>query len=105
MHLARGCASAFPAAMTLANNARPIGLHGQSYPCDIDGKEDALILSGEHTTGLDGLSRPAIKAKDAVGLRDRVPTLEITELPAIMGVPGADMPVIGLTLERSHLFY
>ena len=46
MHLARGCASAFPATMTFSDDACPIGLHGQSYPCDIDGKEDALILSG-----------------------------------------------------------
>ena len=105
MYLARRCASTFPAAMTLANDARSIGLHGQPHPGDIDGKEEALVLSREHTTGLDGLSRPAIKAKDAIGLRDGVPTLEITELPSIMGVPGADMPVIRLTLERSHLLY
>src|SRR6516165_3856434 len=103
MHLARGCASAFSAAVALANDARPIGLHGQSYPCDIDGKEDALVFPPEHTLGFQGLSRPTIKAKDAVGLGDGVPALEITELPSIMGVSYADMPMIGLTLERSNL--
>src|SRR3974377_529705 len=103
MHLARECASAFPAAMTLANDACPIGLYRQPHPGDIDGKEDAFVLSGERTARFNGLSRPAIKAKDAVGLRDGIPALKITELPSIMGLSCADMPVIGLTPERSHL--
>ena len=34
---------------------------------------------------------------------DRASALEITKLPPIRGVPGAHMPMIGLTLERSHL--
>ena len=92
MHLARGDASSFAGAMTLADDAYRIGLHRKPYPGDIDGKEGAFVLSGEHTAGFDGLSRPAIEAKDAVGLGDGVPALEITKLPAIMGVPGADVP-------------
>ena len=90
MHLARGHASAFPAAVPLANDACPIGLHRQPHPGDIDGKEGTFVLSGKRTAGFNGLSRPAVKAKDAVGLGDRVPTLEIPELPSIMGLPGAD---------------
>src|SRR3974377_1087181 len=104
MHLARGHPSAFPAAMTLADDGGALHRNRQTYAGDIDGKEGAFVLTGEHTAGLDGLSRPAIKAKDAVGLGDRVPALEITELPSIMGLPGADMSLIGLTPERSHLF-
>src|SRR3974377_2094913 len=102
MYFPRGNTSSFPGAMTLAEDGGALRRNRQPHPGDIDGKEGAFVLSGEHTAGFDGLSAPAIKAKDAVGLGDRVPALEITELPSIMGLPGADMPVIGLTPERSH---
>ena len=79
-----------------ALTTRAIGLHCQPHAGDIDGKEGTFVLAGEHTAGLNGLSRPAIKAKDAVGLRDGVPALEITELAAISDA-AANVPLIGLT--------
>src|SRR6516164_1617188 len=103
MHFTRRHPSAFPGAMTLADDRGALRRNRQPHPGDIDGKEGAFVLSGEHTAGFNGLSRPAIKAKDAVGLGDGVPALEITELPPIMGLFCADTPVIGLTSERSNL--
>src|SRR3974377_437042 len=105
MYFPRGNTSSFPGAMTLAEDGGALRRNRQPHPGDIDGKEGAFVLSGEHTAGFDGLSRPAIEAKDAVSLRDGVPALEINELAPIMSVPCTDMPVIGLTFERSHLSY
>ena len=46
MHLARGCASAFPGAMTLANDGGALRRNRQPHPGDIDGKEGAFVLPG-----------------------------------------------------------
>jgi hypothetical protein len=53
--------------MALSDNVCAIRRNSQSHPCDIDGKEGALVFPAQHTLGFQGLSRPAIKAKDAIG--------------------------------------
>src|SRR3974390_1281540 len=58
MHLARGDPSTFPAALPLADDRGALCLNRQPYPGDIDGKEGAFVLPGEHTLGVQGLSRP-----------------------------------------------
>ena len=79
----------------------PVCLHSQSYPGNIDGEEGAAFLTGKDAFGFDGLPAPAVKAEDPVGFRDGVPALEIGQLPSI-GLPGADMAVIGITLEQAR---
>ena len=103
MDLAGGGASAFPGAMAFPDNGCPIRLHGEPHPGDIDGEEGALGLPGQDALGFDGLSGPAVKAEDPVGLRDRVPALEVGQLPA-MGLPGADVAAVGLAPQRLQLF-
>ena len=104
MHLAGGGSAAFPGAMALANDGCAVCLHGEADPGDIDGEESAAFLTGKDAFGFDGLPAPAVKAEDPVGLRDGVPALEIGQLPSI-GLSGADMAVIGITLEGAYLFY
>ena len=103
MHLARGGASAFPGAMAFPDNGCPVRLHGDPHPGDIDGQERALGLPGQDALGFDGLSGPAVKAEDPVGLRDGVPALQIGQLPA-MGLPGADMAAAGLRRSACSCF-
>ena len=95
--------SAFPGAMAFPDNGCPVRLHRETHPGDVDGQEGTLGLPGEHALGFDGLSGPAVKAEDPVGLRDGVPALDIGQLPA-MGLPAADVAAAGLALERLDLF-
>ena len=54
---------------------------------------------GHDAFEFDGLPAPAVKAKDPIGLRDRVPALDIGEL-ATMDLAGSDMPVIEIAPQR-----
>jgi hypothetical protein len=45
---------------------------------------------------------PAVEAEDSIGFLDRVPALDIGELTT-MGLTGADLPVIEITLQRQPL--
>src|SRR3974377_138160 len=103
MYFPRGNTSSFPGAMTLAEDGGALRRNRQPHPGDIDSKEGAFVLSGQHTAGFNGLSRPAIKAKDAVRLRDRIPPLDITELAAVSEA-SANVPLIGLTAQGAQLF-
>jgi hypothetical protein len=47
------------------------------HSCEVDGNKASTVLSAEDTSGFEGLSTPAVKAKDPVGLRDSVPALQI----------------------------
>ena len=82
---------AFAAAMAFADDCLPVCMHGDPHPGDIDREERAAVLSGQNAFGFNRLPVPAVEAEDAVGLRDRVPALEIGELPA-MRLAGADIP-------------
>ena len=79
----------WPSRMMVAPSACTVSAH----PGDVDGKESPLVLAGKDAFGFDGLPAPAVKAEDPVGLRDRVPALEVGQFPAI-GLAGADMAVV-----------
>ena len=66
----------------------PIRLHSETHPGDIDGEERAPGLPRYDALGFDGLSGPAVKADDPVGLRDGIPAIEVGQCPAV-GLPGA----------------
>ena len=89
--------------MAFPNDGCAIGLDGDPHLGDIDGEEGAAVFPGQNATGFDGLSAPAIKAEDPVGLRDRVPAFDIGELTA-MGLAGADLPAVEISPQRLHLF-
>ena len=69
----------------------------------IDRQEGAAVFTGQHAAGLDRLPVPAIKPEDPIGLRDRVPALDIGQLAAI-GLARADMPVIELRRSACTCF-
>ena len=103
VHLARRCAAAFTGAMAFPNDGCAVCMNGDPDPGEVDRQECAPIFAGKDATGFDGLPVPAVKPKDPVGFRNRVPALQIGELPAI-GLTGADKPVIGLAPQRADLF-
>ena len=61
------------------------------------------VFPRQHAAGLHGLAVPAIKAKDPVGFRDRVPAFDVGELAAI-GLARADVPAVEAAPQRLHLF-
>ena len=81
--------------MALTNDCGAIRMHGDADSRDVDSKEGAAALAGKDAFGFDCLAVPAVKPEDPVGLRDRVPALEIGELAA-MGLTGADIAMTGL---------
>ena len=88
--------------MAFANNNHPVCLNCNSHLGNIDRKEYAAIFSCEHAAGFHGLPVPAIKAKDPIGLRYCVPTLDIGELAAIGRSPY--VTVIEVAPQRLKLF-
>ena len=58
---------------------------------------------GRARSGIRRLPVPAVKAKDPIGFRDRVPAFDIREL-ATIGLTRADMTVIEIAPQRLHLF-
>ena len=90
--------------MAFPNNGRTVGMNRNPDPGDVDRQERAAIFAGEDAFGIDGLPAPAVESEDPIGLHDGVLALEIGQLPSI-GLPGADMTAIGITLERLYLFY
>jgi CRP-like cAMP-binding protein len=69
-------------------------------------QEHLLLLiksAQERVAGFDGLAVPAIKAKDPVGFRDRVPAFDIGELASI-GLARADVPAVEAPPQRLQLF-
>src|SRR5262245_42030729 len=89
--------------MAFANDGCAVGPHRNPHPGSIDCKERPSIFTCEHTAGLDRLSIPAVKAKDSVGFRDRVPAFNIGELAPI-GLACADIAVVEIAPERFDLF-
>ena len=79
--------------MALPNDGRAIGMYGDPDSGDIDRQEGPAVLAGKDAFGVDGLPVPAVKPEDPIGLRDRVPALEIGQFAA-MGLTGADMAAI-----------
>ena len=102
MDLAGRAAAAFTCAMAFSDNGDPAGLHGNPYPRDIDGNKCAAVLPCEHAAGLDRFPIPAIKAKDPVGFRDRVPALDIGELAAV-GLARSDLAGVEIAPQRLYL--
>ena len=60
-------------------------------------------LRGPARIWIKSFSVPAIKPKDPVGFRDRVPALDVRELTPI-SFARADMTVIEIAPQRLHLF-
>jgi hypothetical protein len=89
--------------MALPDDGRAIRLHGHPHPGEIDGKEGAPVLAGQHAAGFQRFPAPAIKAEDPVGLGDGVPALQVGQFAAI-GFASAQMPVIGLPPQGTDLF-
>ena len=72
--------------MAFADDLHPVCFNCNAHLRRIDRKECATVFPAEHATGFNRLPAPGIKAKDAVGLRDRIPALDIGKLSPI-GVP------------------
>jgi hypothetical protein len=89
--------------VTLSNDDCAAGLHRNPYPGDVDRKEGAAIFPGEDTTGFNRFPAPSIKAKDAVGFRNRVPALDVGEFAPI-GFAGADVTLIEIASQGFDLF-
>ena len=89
--------------MALTDDGCAIRLHGDAHPRGVDRQEGAAVLPGQHASGYDRLPAPAIEAENSVGLRDRVPALDIREFPAI-GLTRADIATIAVALQRQYLF-
>ena len=81
----------------------PSDLNGNADLGDIDSDEAAAIFPSEDAAGFDGFPAPAIKAKDPIGFRDRVPAFDIGELAAI-GLARADLPAVEIAPQRLYLF-
>ena len=82
--------------MTFSNDGCAAGLHRNPHPGGIDSEEGAAIFAGEDATGFNRLAAPTIKAEDSIGLRDRVPALNVEEF-APMGFACADVSMIEVT--------
>src|SRR5665811_1917286 len=89
--------------MALPNYGRAVRMHGYPDPGEVDRQEAPPVLAGKDATGLNRLPVPPVKSEDPVGLRDRVPALDIGQLTA-MGLTGPDMTVIEIASQRLHLF-
>jgi hypothetical protein len=89
--------------VTFSNDGCTAGLHRNPHPGGINGKEGAAIFSSEDTTGFNCFPAPTIKAKNAVGFRDRIPALDIGEFAAI-GFAGADVALVEIAPQCFHLF-
>ena len=103
MDFARGVGPAFAGAMALTNDLDPVCLNRDAHLGCIDGKEGAAVFTGQQAARFNGLPAPAIEAKDAFGLRDRLPTLDIREFASV-GCPAADKAMIEIALKRLALF-
>jgi hypothetical protein len=101
--LAGGGTTAFTAAMAFAQDGGMASADCNPDPGDIDGDERAAGLPGEHTAGVHRLPAPAIKAKDPVGLRDRIPAFDLGQRAA-MGLTGADILGLHVPPQRLGLF-
>ena len=78
-------------------------MNGDPDPGEVDRQEGPAVLAGEDTAGFDRLPVPTIKAEDSVGLRNRLPALEVGQFAAV-GLAGPDIAAIGLTPQRLNLF-
>ena len=76
--------------MTFANNGCAVSVHRDPDPGDVDREEGPTVFAGKHTARFEGLSVPAVEAKDPIGFRNRVPALDVGKLAAI-GLAGADV--------------
>ena len=83
MDLTRGGAAAFAGAMAFSNDGCAARLHGDADAGKVDRQERSTGLASQHTAGFERFPAPAIKAEDAVGLRDGVPALQVGKLPAV----------------------
>ena len=68
MDLGRRCAATFAGSVTFTNNGCPVCMHSDTHPRDIDGEEGSAVFAGEHTSGLERLSAPAIKPENPISL-------------------------------------
>jgi hypothetical protein len=66
-------AAAFTRSMTFANDRCAADIHGDPYLGNVNGEENAAVLSIEDAPGFDRLAAPAVEAKDSIGFGDRVP--------------------------------
>ena len=103
VNLARRGAPAFSGAVALPDDGRLARLHRDPDLGGVDGQEIAAVLPGKHAAGFQALPVPAVEAEDAVGLRDRVPALDIAELPPVR-FSGAHIAVVERPAQGLHLF-
>src|SRR5262244_3033494 len=89
--------------MSLSNDRCAASLHRNPHTGRIDSNEGAAIFPGEDATGFNCLPAPAIKAENAVGFRNCIPSLDVREL-APTGFAGADVTMIEVTPQCFHLF-
>ena len=92
-----------PVSVAFADDGCAIRLHGNSHPGDIDREKGPAIFPGQDAFGVDGLPAPSVETEDPIGLRDRVPALDIGEL-ATMDLAVADIAMIEISPQRLHLF-
>jgi hypothetical protein len=88
--------------MAFADDAQTIGPYGNSHLGNVDGKESPTMFAGQYTAALDRLATPAIEAKDAVRLGDRVPTFNVGKFAAV-SFTAADMTAIQIPTQRFQL--
>ena len=89
--------------MTFSENSYTIGLDCNPHPGGVDGQKRTTVFPGEDTARLGCFSIPAVKAKDPVGFRDRIPALDVGEL-APVGLACADIALIEIAPQRFRLF-
>jgi hypothetical protein len=65
-------------------------MHGDANPGEVDRQEGSAGFPGQHTAGFERFPAPAIKGKDAGGLGDGVPALQIGQFAAI-GLAGPNI--------------
>jgi hypothetical protein len=80
MDLAGGWAVRFAGAVTVADDDRSGRADGNPHPRRIDCRKLGLLARG--ALGLDRLTIPSVEAKDAIGLGDGKPSLDVGELLA-----------------------
>src|SRR5262249_24133401 len=89
--------------MAFADDDSAVRLNGNSNFCDVHGCKGATILPRQDATGFNSFTAPTIETKNAVGLRNCVPSLDVQK-SAAMGLPSADLPTVEVALERYELF-
>src|SRR5262245_28825621 len=102
MGLARGDGRSFSCPRTLPDDANIPGTDNDLHPGDIGRRKAGPHHLGPYTLAVDGLPVPALKAKNAIGLGDDVPTLKIVEGNAL-SFPRLDMVGLDPLLKLAQL--